>query len=160
MTNKPLKRNEHLVPLSREHHGALLLGWKIKKGLHNGTDENRIKQYINWFWENHLHPHQQEEERLLFLDKNDELVQQAIQEHRDIETLILNMEKTNSGNYLLDIAKAVESHIRFEERILFPHLEQILDKERLEQIGNELHNDESHNAKENYEDPFWEKNNL
>ena len=158
MANQPLKRNENLVPLSREHHAALLLGWKIKKGLHNGTELSRIKKYVSWFWENHLQPHQQAEESILFLDAEDSFEKQAESEHRDIENRILALDDALDETALLQIAETLEAHIRFEERVLFPHLEQKLAPEKLKEVGEQLREEEGHDAKENYEDPFWEKN--
>jgi hypothetical protein len=62
---KPIKRSKELVPLSKEHHGSLLFGWKIKQGLRNGTDPKIIAQFIEWFWQNELQDHFKKEEQVL-----------------------------------------------------------------------------------------------
>ena len=45
MINKPIRRNENLKWLSREHHFALLATWKINQGIKKGIDNDRIKKY-------------------------------------------------------------------------------------------------------------------
>jgi len=48
----------------------------------------------------------------------------------------------------------VDEHVRYEERILFPHLEKKLTEEQLENIGNKIAGE---SLKDNYEDTFWIK---
>src|SRR5690606_27308397 len=52
--NKPIKRNENLMPVSREHHATLLFCWKLKQGVKKEVSADRMKNYIHWFWKNHL----------------------------------------------------------------------------------------------------------
>lgn len=49
----------------------------------------------------------------------------------------------------------METHVRYEERQLFPHLEKILTEKQLKFIGEQLKKEEI--AKDNYEDEFWIK---
>ncbi len=66
MADKPIKRNENMVPLSRDHHFGLLFCWKIRQGLKAKIDLERIRKYILHFWKSHLEQHFKEEETLLF----------------------------------------------------------------------------------------------
>lgn len=159
---KPIKRNKNIVPLSREHHAALLFGWKLRWGVHLNIPAERISKYVNWFWINYLKPHQEEEDRLLFFDKNDTLVQKALDDHYIIsgtfEDIIAN--KKQSPDDFLGLADFLEDHTRYEERILFPHLESKLPNEQLENIGKALQeHDRDRSAEEDYEDEFWRKKN-
>lgn len=52
----PIKCNEFLKPLSREHHHALLLCWKIKTGISKGVSSKRIKTYADLFYKTDLLP--------------------------------------------------------------------------------------------------------
>lgn len=62
----PEKRDRTLIPLSREHHFALLLCWKINEGIKLGVSADRISIYVKWFCDNYLLKHFKEEEDLLF----------------------------------------------------------------------------------------------
>ena len=67
MEKKPIKRNENLVPVSREHHATLLFCWKLRTGVKGETEPERMIRYTNWFWLHHLQSHFATEEKLLFI---------------------------------------------------------------------------------------------
>lgn len=150
--NKPLKRALELQPLSHDHHHGLQLCWKIRTGLAKQIEPIRIKKYVNWFYENHLKPHFELEEKYIFpiLDSKNELVQQALAEHKILCHLF--EKKTDLEITLLRIEKELQDHIRFEERILFAEIQQIATAEQLTHI-NEIHTRETFAENEN--DPFW-----
>ncbi len=60
----------------------------------------------------------------------------------------------NEEDVLLELADIVDDHIRFEERVLFPHLQEQLSDEQLEKIGEQIVNEP---LTDNYEDEFWKK---
>ena len=62
--------------------------------------------------------------------------------------------KENQQKELSKLADMVDEHVRYEERILFPHLEEKLSDEQLEKIGKQI-NEEA--IKDHYEDEFWTK---
>lgn len=155
---KPLKRNKNIIPLSKEHHGTLLFGWKIRWGVHLNTPSERIAKYVKWFWENQLQPHQEEEDRLLFFDHSDSLVRKALDEHEIIYNSfqeIISGKKQDNETFL-QLADFLEDHTRYEERVLFPHLENKLSEKQLNEIGEALESSgREHSAAEDYEDEFW-----
>jgi hemerythrin-like domain-containing protein len=55
---------------------------------------------------------------------------------------------------LLELADTVDDHIRYEERVLFPHLQEKLSDEQLEKIGEQI---PDASLADTYEDHFWEK---
>ncbi|GAB2977528.1 hypothetical protein GCM10027049_10860 [Mucilaginibacter puniceus] len=155
MTAQPIKRSKHLLTLSKDHHAGLLFCWKIKEGLKRNVELYRIKKYINFFWEHHLKEHFQEEETLLFID--DPLCQQAGVEHRILENRLNGLnhyENEAAGEYSI-FAEQLIKHIRFEERILFPHLETVLPLTVLSNIGEVLARQNQEPFKEKYPDEFW-----
>jgi hemerythrin-like domain-containing protein len=156
--NKPIKRNKHMIPLSQDHHSGLLFCWKIKEGLKKGIDAVRIKSYINFFWENHLNEHFREEEVLLFNRIEDPLTRQAKQEHAMLTEHIKQMNYNEAGNNpdFLTFAELMTNHIRFEERVLFPHLEKVLPTSTLKTVGAYLEQQHEQPFKEDYPDRFWE----
>ena len=149
---KPLKRDDALVPLSREHHRGLLLCWKIKTGLSKNVEPERIKRYADWFYAEHLTPHFAEEENALFpiLGNDNTLVERAVKEHRELETLFAD--NSNVEHTLRSIADLLDKHIRFEERVLFGVIQETASGEQLKAL-------ERHNAAqpfcENASDAFW-----
>ena len=151
-----MKRHDSIVPLSRDHHAGLLFCWKLRQGLKKGISAVRMVPYIVYFQEVHLMPHFREEEELLFVDKSDELVAQALAEHAKIFAAItaISSSETITVAQLENLANLVDNHIRFEERTLFPHLEQKFPPQKLQEIGMIL--EQNHVAvKDDYADEFW-----
>jgi hemerythrin-like domain-containing protein len=151
---KPIKRSEQLAPLSRDHHDGLLFAWKIKQGLKNGTDPEAMMAYVHWFWSNHLQLHFSQEEHLLLahLSDSDELAQQLMSEHQDIKQVISG---EASAFLLADLADKITAHIRFEERQLFPYIEQTITTDALNSIHKKL--DQQSHCPEKWENEFWLK---
>jgi iron-sulfur cluster repair protein YtfE (RIC family) len=150
--NKPIVRHEALQPLSHDHHQGLLLCMKIRKGIKQGIEPERIKSYSDWFWTNHLVPHFDAEEKFVFpvLPPDHELITRACMEHRRLQSLF--EEKDASLKTLTLIADELESHIRFEERILFNEIQEIATPEQLADM--ERH----HGGKvfcDDWKDRFW-----
>ena len=165
MTNPPIKRNTNLIRLSKEHHQGLLATWKINQGIKMGSDNDRIKKYIIFFWENFLKHHFAEEEILLFSAADDDKVSEALAQHTSIRKIIKKLQTRIDPDVLplQQFAEKLEKHIRFEERILFPHFEKILTANELQSIGIAL--EKCHEVtKDNYGDEFWllphEKNRI
>ena len=132
---KPLKRYASLHPLSREHHYGLLLGWKIRTGLSKGGGPERIKAYSDWFFENHLLPHFEMEERHIFPvlgGKEHPMVKRALREHRRLRRLFAATEEL--GKHLSLIEEELTAHIRYEERVLFNEVQKVSTPEQLAEI--------------------------
>lgn len=160
ITKKPLKRHPALVPLSKDHHFGLLLCWKIRTGIKKSIKEDRIAAYVDYFYKNHLLTHFEEEEKYIFsmLDEKDEKRKKAESQHRKIGRLVerLYSEPDKTKVTLGLIEEEVESHIRFEERDLFPYIQAAIDEDTLEQLRQKI--EEIHEPTlEVWEDQFWEK---
>ncbi|MFB9843796.1 hemerythrin domain-containing protein [Mucilaginibacter ginsenosidivorans] len=158
MKNKPIKRSPHMVELSKDHHAGLLFSWKVKEGLKRGAELPRIKMYVDYFWAHHLKVHFQEEEVLLFNRiEGDTLSQQGRNEHQAIQNRInrLNSNENAAKDEYHELAELLIKHIRFEERILFPHLEQILPSSALTSVEAYLTQQHPVPFKDNYADEFW-----
>ena len=71
----PIKRSPHIAALSRDHHHALLLGWKIRQGIKLNREVSRICAYVVHFYKKYVEQHFMAEETLLFhqLPDGDEL---------------------------------------------------------------------------------------
>jgi len=155
MENKPVKRNQHIVKLSQDHHASLMFCWKIRQGIKYHVAAERMIKYIQYFWEHHFSSHFKEEEEFLFAPLHDEKIQKAINDHQKIKTSINEIAFPGSENQedlLLELADMVDEHVRYEERILFPHIENELSEDELENIGKQI---AEAPLKDNYEDAFW-----
>jgi hypothetical protein len=141
MEQKPLKRNENIIPLSKDHHTTLLFCWKLTQGVRLESDPDVMKRYVSYFWKDHMEPHFREEEEILFAPLVDQMVQKAIAEHHLIKEQVEKVLKTSGEELypaLASLSEMVDAHVRYEERQLFPHLEQSLSQEQLAGIGAKL----------------------
>ncbi|MGV3706289.1 MAG: hemerythrin domain-containing protein [Arcticibacter sp.] len=155
-----MKRNKNLVELSKDHHHGLLLGWKIKQGLKSGVPLSELTSYVKYFASAALFPHFDEEENQLlpFLDAQDSYRIRTIQEHLQLKQMIgeLSGSEPTDEALLLAFTGALDAHIRFEERELFPYMEKLLDDEQLEEAGKLLA--EQHQPYvESYPNEFWSR---
>ncbi len=122
----PIKRHDALVQFSREHHFGLLLSWKIKQGIAKNIDNKRMAEYILAASDVEILPHFENEEKELFglLAKDDSLRLRAEQEHASIRQKLKELKDGQQAETLTALASELDAHIRFEERELFPHIEQ------------------------------------
>jgi hypothetical protein len=148
----PIKRAPELKSFSHDHHHGLLLCWKIKTGMSKNIELLRIKKYVDWFYETYLKTHFKLEEKYIFsiLEPDNVLVRQALQEHKTLIELFETSSDLEAN--LKRIEKELDSHIRFEERILFAEIQKSATKKQLEKI-EEVHSREV--FIENEDANFW-----
>lgn len=156
----PLKRNISLQPLSREHHNILIAILLVKKGIRKKAAPGIMANFIGEVFTLTLHHHFRKEEQILFpiMEKHEALKEM-------ITTIKQEHEKLTEWNHQLDIAaeeetvknliNLMEQHIRFEERKVFPAIEQNCTKEELEAIGKQWGAEEEKTCI-NYPIRFWE----
>ena len=154
----PIKRSIQLQPLSREHHDGLLFAWKIRQGINNHINVERLKDFTSWFWRHHIRPHffQEEKVLLLYIEASHPLAMQLRKEHNYIRELIITIDKDADRHDFTRLASLLETHIRFEERELFKYLEEHLTQQELTAISEKL---EQHPVvcEEEWKDEFWVK---
>ena len=129
------KRHPSLVPLSREHHHALLLAFRIRHGLpktrqpHDSPQEQAVDT-VRFFRES-LTPHFTAEADILFpavramQPQTSPLLDQLLQEHTAMQELVNHIDQQPpAGSQLTELLTSfgtlLERHIRCEERELFP----------------------------------------
>lgn len=153
----PIRRHPSIVPFSRDHHFGLLLCWKIKQGIKNQVDAERISDYVIYFFEKALVPHFRLEEEQLFplFPEGHAGCQQALREHTQLEFLVNELRRDKTGNVILQaFADLLEKHIRFEERILFNQLQtEIYDPQVTDDRSNHLTREDDPDL--HWEDHFW-----
>ena len=142
-----MPRHSTLIPLSHDHHEALLIALRLKKG--GPTSQNDrlwptdLKQQVRsflLFCERELLPHFKLEEEVLFpaatiLSELEPLIENLRSQHREIRAEIGNIsvitDETDLKKRLVDFGVLLESHVRTEERKLFPVLEEAESKGRI-----------------------------
>ena len=84
---------------------------------------------------------------------------QAKKEHCTIINQIekIRGEKRESLEAYEVLVKILNKHIRYEERVVFPHLEQTLPVSSLNEITQHLDNEQKDDFIDNYSDEFWVK---
>ena len=136
-----MKRHEALAPLSREHHSALILAQLLKKdapaykGLPTALNEKTA--YALQMFTATLQLHFTNEEEMLDKIRNvhieiDKLSDEIFTEHQQLKKMFLSLDKTNNTSEEMDtLGRALDDHIRKEERLLFPLIQQHCSEERL-----------------------------
>jgi iron-sulfur cluster repair protein YtfE (RIC family) len=129
-----MKRHESLAPLSREHHEALILAQILKKNApaYKGLPQTlpgKVK-YALVFFNNHLKKHFQQEEQMLNKVKHcdtriAEITREIIAEHEQLTLLFNNLHDELNVEATMDtLGHALDAHIRKEERVLFPLIQE------------------------------------
>lgn len=139
-----MKRHIALQPLSREHHDALLLAQLLRNdvpdyaGLPSGNREKAI--YATKIFQETLVRHFEKEETIFNQSKGllqdiDILIEEIIAEHTTLIRLFHELvPATVSSEQLHSLGQLLNTHIRKEERVLFPLLEQYCPAPLLEQF--------------------------
>lgn len=133
-----MKRAEALRPLSREHLAALLVGKKLREA----DDLGEATRAFLDFWREDGRRHFRVEEEVLLpgwalhaeIDRDG--VSRMLEEHLAIRRQALRLE---AGECSLEEARGLgtllHDHVRFEERQLFPLVEDALDDADLERLA-------------------------
>ena len=131
------KRHESLILLARDHHEALLLALRLQQGTlallrlwtHDPVDQ--AKRVVA-FYDQHLRRHFAEEELIVFaiarknLPASEPIIDTLVAEHRTMEVAISKFRSANKESLEDDLrafGALLESHIRTEDRSLFPLIE-------------------------------------
>lgn len=128
-----MKRHEALHPLSRDHHNVLVHARRLR-GLDDrfdaATARRRFLSYAPI-----LELHFGEEELTVAPRVGDEaLRRRLLDEHADLRRRIGAL-ATASGPEQAELGEALRLHVRFEEDVLFPHLESRLSADDLSDLA-------------------------
>ena len=104
-------------------------------------DASRIIKYVQYFHSHFLLPHFREEELFLFSSLNDNRIEKAIEQHKEINKLVAELANNTEDNVnvqLEKLANLVDDHVRYEERRVVSAYRKCLTGEQLEAIGKKL----------------------
>ncbi|SDH47024.1 hemerythrin domain-containing protein [Alteribacillus bidgolensis] len=146
---KGIIRHEALYPLSHHHHRALFVAMNLKRA---GTEKSRysLEETIEdaaSFWDPCGIKHFRDEEEVLLpafsqyasIKRNE--IKEMLIEHVEIRALFdLLLKKEDASAALLNqLGVKLEAHVRNEERVIFPMIEQALPEEKLQQLSSYFH---------------------
>jgi hemerythrin-like domain-containing protein len=123
-----MQRHPSLIPLSHDHHHALVLSRRVQQELEKDRVEAMV-DYVCQFRTDELERHFEEEEVHVFplIPDTDERVLRAMLEHRQLRNYVTcaehSTDRDEQSRSLLAFAKLLHDHVRFEERELFPYIE-------------------------------------
>ena len=142
-----MKRHPALVPLSHDHHKALVEARRLRRAAAGPAPAAAAEAFVRFFADVTVR-HFREEEELLFPSAVDceearELLVQALLEHQRLHALATQLRQQLAGGDSLaaimqQLGELLEAHVRLEERRLFPVIEQRLQEAgltKLEQGG-------------------------
>jgi hemerythrin-like domain-containing protein len=141
------KRQESLLPLTRDHHQALSQAGRLKRSASSEDRATRVRaadDFVNFYLGRALH-HFREEEELFFPPATEHdallpLVTRAVTEHLNIHRLVgLLKQQILKGDVdsqlMREVAEVLRRHVRFEEDEVFPLIERLVPFDRLEEIA-------------------------
>jgi hemerythrin-like domain-containing protein len=141
-----MQRHTALVPLSREHHRDLVHARRLRRAARSAPSERlaAARAFVA-FVGGHMVDHFRREEEIFFpliaeaAGEDRELLVQAMLEHQRLHALAGRLadglEAGTVGSQLLgETGSLLQSHVRLEERRLFPLIEQLAG-ERLDRVS-------------------------
>lgn len=134
-----MKRSEALQPLSRDHHQALYVALQLRRA----DDPVAGREAFLEFWDEHGREHFRIEEEVL-LPVWGELgtpdpgsVARVAQEHLAIRVAARRLAAAEPElEALHELGDLLDGHVRFEERELFPLIEEDLDVQQLDRMAD------------------------
>lgn len=156
-----MKREEQLQPLSHQHHNGLMAALLLKKGVEKQAATTVLDDFIVAVWNSELRNHFIKEEvylhpHVLQIPSLMEKYEQMKADHHQIRHVVDAIR--NGGSTMEQIAEfytLLEKHIRFEERDLFPFIQEQIQAQQLDELGRNLQELES-KACSDYPVKFWE----
>lgn len=144
MVYPPLKRHSALQPLSREHYTGLTLAQRLLKAARgDAADRRRAVDEFLAGWEAEISVHFSDEESLLpDLIPDPDQHRRLLDEHERIRAMVkkaasLREDEVIEPELLGELGQLLNDHIRWEERVLFPAIEQAASAEQLARLENE-----------------------
>ena len=136
-----MKRSEALIPLSHQHHQGLTVAAQLKRATPETAAEAR-QAFLDFFEREGASHFRAEEEVLLpayarHSDFDQPAIVRVLTEHVDLRRRAQDLEASPEPDPadLRELGERLQSHIRHEERVLFPMIEQALPAEELEQLA-------------------------
>jgi hypothetical protein len=136
-----MKRHRALIPLSHDHHQALVAARRLRRAADAEEDPaDAVAAFVRFFRTSSV-PHFREEEETIFplvIDNHEArpLVVQALLDHQQLHALTAMLETADDvGATMHELGQLLEAHVRFEERTLFPLVERLVGDSLDDAVG-------------------------
>lgn len=141
-----MKRRPELRALSVEHRDGLIVARQLRRAAVGEVDLGAAVAELREAWRRTLRPHFDAEETILLpafiraVGEGNPLVGQVLAEHVALREQIATLTRGEGEPVALagTVGRALEAHIRFEERVLFPAIEIALSESDLAALGKQL----------------------
>ena len=137
------RRHESLIPLSHEHHDALMLAWRLRTGNLSKREPELRAKHVSAFFEYRLINHMRLEEELLFpacravLGVEASLIDVLLSDHRELRAKAAAI-KAGAHDQVDSFCGLLERHIRTEERQLFVLAENRMNPTEMAELGRQI----------------------
>ena len=139
-----MKRADALQPLSRDHHRALEVALKLRRATE--SDAAQACEHFLSFWREHGAHHFRVEEEVLLPDAapqvqpTDPAVVRVLTDHVEIRRRAAELESAASPkpDELNALGELLNDHVRHEERVLFPMIEERLPRDQLAELAQRI----------------------
>lgn len=138
----PIARHDALVPLSRDHYVGLVHAHRLMKAAAKDRVA-RHKALADFLeaWRTKIEPHFRDEERLLtHLIADEKESRRLLDEHAAIEraakeAVIKRRAVDPDPNFVERLGRDLEQHIRWEERVMFNHIQESASERQLNDLA-------------------------
>ena len=143
-----MKRHPALIPLSRDHHNGLVQALRLRRAAAGGDASARLAAASEFvvFFRNEERVHLRDEEEELFplllrhIQSQPASLREARAQHMQLEGFARKLEIAVAAGIVdretLDAAgELLDTHIRLEERELFPLIEELVPDDELRRLG-------------------------
>src|SRR6202023_2287852 len=137
------RRHESLIPLSHEHHDALLLAWRLRTGDLSKRKPELRANHVSAFFEHRLVNHLKLEEAPLFpacravLGVEAPLIDVLLSDHRELRAKAAAI-KAGAHDQVDGFCGLLERHIRTEARQLFVLAENRMKPAVMAELGRQI----------------------
>jgi quercetin dioxygenase-like cupin family protein len=143
-----VKRHRALVPLSHDHHHALVEARRLRRAADDPEPGTAASAFLDFFAAVTVHHFREEEEQLFplavgFEEAREPLVQ-ALLEHLRLHALVAELDARLAAgrppaDVMRELGELVDAHVRHEERVLFPLIERLVADSALTALPIEPH---------------------
>ena len=136
-----MKRSDALKALSRQHHQGLSVALRLRRATPDTARQDR-EAFLEFWASEGRHHFRAEEEVLLpafaaHAPADHEAIVRVLVEHVDLRRRSSKLARGNDHalEELRELGERLERHIRHEERVLFPLIEDALPADELERLA-------------------------
>jgi len=142
-----MKRSPELRDLSEEHHHGLVAARRLRRAALGEIPMELAVAHFLESWREEIQPHFRREEEVLLpgyarvVPADDALIVRTLTEHVALRRAVIEIEDARGAERLRlagALGQALDDHIRFEERVLFPAVEAALGGTALADLGRAL----------------------